>query len=102
MYHREAVRRVTVRAEGGLGNTTSVYLDRSTERTHVAAEEGFSHFRYNVRRPDHHTADCDQLVNVCKYKLSLLLLLLQYIYEILKQLLVVKYLLTRNNSVYTV
>lgn len=56
-------------AEGGLGDAPAVYLHRLLIVAHVAAKEGDSHLGDEIRVPDHHATDGDQLINVCNREL---------------------------------
>lgn len=71
--HSEGVRGVAVRAQGRLSDAAAVDFHRRCERAHMAPEKGLAHLGDDVGRSDHHATDGDQLVNVWREGLGLLL-----------------------------
>ena len=53
-----------------LRDTTTFYLDSPHAATHMALEERLSHLRNDPRRPDYHSTDSDQLVDVLGVQVS--------------------------------
>lgn len=68
MDERQAVGVVTVAAHSRLGDAPAVHLHAGAEGAHLALEECLLHLRDQLRRSDHHTADGDQLIDVCTAK----------------------------------
>lgn len=66
MDERHAVAGVAALAHAGLGDATAVYLHPGRVGAHLALEEGLLHLWNQLGRPDHHAADGDELVDVCK------------------------------------
>lgn len=66
MDERHAVAGVAALAHAGLGDATAVYLHPGRLGAHLALEEGLLHLWNQLGRPDHHAADGDELVDVCK------------------------------------
>lgn len=63
---RHAVGGVAALAGAGLRNAASVYLHPGRVGAHLALEEGLLHLGDQLGRPDHHAADGNELVDVCR------------------------------------
>lgn len=61
-----AVGCVAAFAHAGLGNAATVHLHSDCVGAHLALEEGFLHLRNQLRCPDYHATDGNELVDVCK------------------------------------
>ena len=60
----------TMSTERRLRNATAFDLHAAEVTTHVTLEECLAHLRNDSRRPDHHSAHRDQLVDVLRVQVS--------------------------------
>lgn len=65
MNERHAVGGVAMATHGWLGDPAAIHLCPGAEGAHLALEECLLHLGDELRGPDHHAADGDQLIDVC-------------------------------------
>lgn len=57
---------VAVAAHSRLSDAPAIHLYTGAVGAHLALEESLLHLRDELRCADHHAADGDQLINVCR------------------------------------
>lgn len=66
MNERQAVGGVAVATHSRLGDAAAIHLHAGAEGAHLALEERLLHLGDELRGADHHAADGDQLIDVCR------------------------------------
>ena len=66
MHHSKRMVCITVRAQGGLGDTASLDLDCGLKFADGAAEKSVRHLRNQIGGSNHHAGNGDELVNVLR------------------------------------
>lgn len=66
MNERQAVGGVAVATHSRLGDAAAIHLHARAEGAHLALEERLLHLGDELRGADHHAADGDQLIDVCR------------------------------------